>query len=164
MAQNTIRRLAASVLGAGESKIWFDPSEREKISEALTRDDVRALVKEGKIKAKPTRGVCRVRARKKQEGKRKGRHSGHGSRKGTRKARVDYKEQWIAKVRSQRKILATLMDSGVLERSSYKTLYLRVKGNSFKGKKNLINYIKENKLVTDENLNKALAPAPRKTK
>jgi len=163
MTQSTIRRLASSIIGVGQSKIWFDPLSNEKIGEALTRDDVRALIKEGKIVAKPTRGVCRIRARIRKEGKRKGRHSGPGSKKGTRKARSNPKELWIAKVRSQRRILSALINSKVLERANYRSVYLKVKGNSFKGKKNLINYLKENKMVSEDNLTKILT-SPTKSK
>ena len=159
MAQSTIRRLASSILGVGESKVWFDPQSSDKIDDALTRDDVRALIKDGKITAKSTRGVCRVRAKEKKEGKRKGRHSGPGSKKGTKKARTDPKGQWIAKVRAQRKILSTLVESNVIDRKNYKSVYMKVKGNSFKGKKNLLNYLKENKLVSEDNLKKALMPS-----
>jgi len=164
MTQATIRRLASSVLGVGESKIWFDPSAKDKISEALTRDDVRALIKEEKIKAKPTRGVCRARAKKRQEGKKKVRHSGAGSKKGTKKARSNPKELWIAKVRLQRKIIATLVGQGDLEKSNYRSLYLKVKGNSFRGKKNLFNYLVENKLVSEDKIKKAFANGAKKSK
>lgn len=143
-------------MGVGESKIWFDPAAKDKLTEALTRDDVRALIKDGVIKAKPKRGVCRVRARERHEGKKKGRHSGHGSRKGTKNARNNPKEQWIAKVRAQRKIIALLAEAGSLDRSNYRAVYMRIKGNSFKGKKTLLNYLKENNFVSEEQLNKTL--------
>jgi ribosomal protein L19E len=66
-------------------------------------------------------------------------------------------------VRSQRKILSVLAAAKVLERANYRSVYLKVKGNSFKGKKNLINYLKENKMVSEDNLNKTLTP-PTKSK
>jgi large subunit ribosomal protein L19e len=164
MTQKTIKRLASSVLDVGESKIWIDPSSLEKVSEALTRDDVRALIKEGKIKAKPTRGVCRVRARLKQAGKKKGRHRGHGSRKGTRLARNNPKEQWIAKTRAQRSILRLISDDNAIDKTARKQVYLKIKGNAFKGKKNLVNYLVENKIVDEVSINKALNKKGAKSK
>ncbi|MFH1306454.1 MAG: 50S ribosomal protein L19e [Candidatus Micrarchaeota archaeon] len=149
MGQKTIKRLAASILGIGECKIWLSPTEGKKISEALTRDDVRTLIKDGVIKALPRRGVSRYRARLKEEAKRAGRRRGRGSRKGTKRARRNPKEFWMAKVRSQRKRLFSLVEKGELEKKDAKKVYLKIKGNSFKGKQQLVNYLKENNMLKE---------------
>ncbi|MFA5108435.1 MAG: 50S ribosomal protein L19e [Candidatus Micrarchaeia archaeon] len=150
MTDATIRRLAASIIGIGESKIWLDPNARDKISEALTRDDVRALIKDGVIKAMPRMGVCRLRARIKSEGKKVGRRTGHGSRKGSRSARQGPKSVWMAKVRAQRSLLSSLVAEGKLDKSHSKQIYMKIKGNSFRGRQNLVNYLKENDLIASD--------------
>jgi len=45
------RRLAAEILGVGESRIWIDPNPEytEDIEQALTRRDVESLIKRGII-------------------------------------------------------------------------------------------------------------------
>jgi len=45
----TVRRLAADILGVGENKVWISPEKISEVSSALTRDDVRALIKQGTI-------------------------------------------------------------------------------------------------------------------
>lgn len=147
MAQKTIRRLAASIMGVGESKVWFDPAKLANIQEALTRDDVRKLIADGTIKKIPLRSVSRFGARQRQLGKRVGRMRGHGNRKGTKAARSGGKSLWMARVRSQRRLLLSLVKDGKLQKNDARAVYMKIKGNSFKGKKNLSNYLVENKLV-----------------
>ncbi|MDE1797925.1 MAG: 50S ribosomal protein L19e [Candidatus Micrarchaeota archaeon] len=148
MGQHTIRRLAASVMGVGENRIWFDPANLGRIREALTRDDVRNLVKEGLIRAEPARGVSRFRARERQAGKRVGRRRGHGSRKGTSAARSPPKGVWMAKVRLQRKILRNLTANAEIKPEAVRSVYGMIKGNAFRGKGALAVYLKENDLLT----------------
>jgi large subunit ribosomal protein L19e len=148
MAQNTIRRLAATIMGVGENRIWFDPAQIGRILEALTRDDVRGLIKEGAIKAEPARGVSRFSARKRAEGKRVGRRRGHGSRKGTAAARAHPKTVWMAKVRLQRKILRNLSANSEIKPEGVRSVYGMIKGNAFRGKGALAVYLKENDLLT----------------
>ncbi len=150
MGNNTIRRLAADIMGAGESRVRFNPDEMARINEALTRDDVRALIKEGIIYALPVRGVSRAGARKRAEGKRVGRHSGHGRRKGTSAARGEPKETWMAKVRSQRKLLFKMRTDKAIAPDAVRKIYAMIKGNAFRGKNVMRNYLNENKLLTEK--------------
>ena len=147
MAMNTVRRIASDVIGVGENKIRFKPEANAKIGEALTREDVRALIKDGSIYFIAPRGVSRIRGREKQEQSRKGRRGGIGSRKGTHAARRSPKEHWIAKVRSQRKYLRALIAGKKLNEGASRKIYLMIKGNAFKGVKFLDTYLKDNKFV-----------------
>ncbi|MCX6772345.1 MAG: 50S ribosomal protein L19e [Candidatus Micrarchaeota archaeon] len=145
MAMNTVRRIAAQILSVGESKVKFSTEATSKIGEALTREDVRALIKDGSIYALQKQGVSRIRGRAKQEQARKGRRGGKGSKKGTHAARLHPKTAWIAKVRSQRKLLRSLIDNNKLADGSSRKIYLMIKGNAFKGVKVLETYLKDNK-------------------
>ena len=148
MAMNTVRRIAAQLLFVGESKIKFKNEAHSKIAEALTREDVRALIKDGSIYAEQKQGVSRIRGREKQEQSKKGRRGGKGSKKGTHAARQHPKTHWIAKVRSQRKYLRALIDGKKLAaEGSNRKIYLMIKGNAFKGVKVLETYLKDNKLL-----------------
>jgi ribosomal protein L19E len=62
MSLKTVRRLAARLLRAGESRIRIIDAKRA--SEALTGDDVRSLIAEGVIALEPPRGVRRVSRRR----------------------------------------------------------------------------------------------------
>jgi large subunit ribosomal protein L19e len=150
MAMNTVRRIASEILGVGESKVRFGTEASSKIGEALTREDVRGLIKDGSIYAISPRGVSRVRGRKKRGQIRKGRRSGAGSRKGTFATRVGEKSHWIAKVRSQRRFLRELMDGGRLKEGAARKIYKMVKGNAFKGVKMMETYLKDNKLMAEK--------------
>ncbi|HDD33891.1 MAG TPA: 50S ribosomal protein L19e, partial [Thermofilaceae archaeon] len=39
-----VRRLAAEILGVGESRVWIDPEKLERVETAVTREDVRRLI------------------------------------------------------------------------------------------------------------------------
>jgi ribosomal protein L19E len=84
----TQKRLAASVVGCGQRKIWLDPNEVSEISNANSRQTIRKLVADGLIIRKPVTMHSRARARDMIAAKRLGRHKGFGKRKGTADARM----------------------------------------------------------------------------
>ncbi|HIH16520.1 MAG TPA: 50S ribosomal protein L19e [Candidatus Diapherotrites archaeon] len=138
MQANKLRRLAASVLKCGKSKIWISPDALDRLKEAMTKEDVRLLIKDGVIRWKKESGHSRGRARVLQAKKRKGRKSGEGKRSGTKKARVKQRLRWIANVRAQRAVLRKLRAEDQLKGEfTYAKLYNMVKGGYFKGKKQL---------------------------
>ena len=145
MDLKTQHRLAADILKVGLGRVWMDSEALEEISGAVTRDDVRKLIKEGKIKAKQKRGISRYRARKLAAQRAKGRRRGHGSRKGAKYARYPKKQRWMSKIRAIRRRLKELRDSGKIDRSTYRKLYLLAKGGVFRSKGHVDFYIKEMK-------------------
>jgi large subunit ribosomal protein L19e len=146
MTLRTQRRLAAELLRAGENRIWIDPDAVDEVSEAVTRDDVRRLIKEGVIRARQKRGISSYRRRRLAEQKRKGRRKGHGSRKGSKYARYARKERWMTTIRALRRLLRELRDSGELSRSNYRRLYRMAKGGAFRSRAHLRSYIAEHGL------------------
>src|SRR5512135_3559004 len=102
------RRIAAAVLKCGVHRVWFDPDQMTEIENAISREDMRKLVDDGVIKARPKKGVSRGRARiaKRAYGHRKG----VGRRKGAAGARTPSKRVWIQKIRAIRKVLVELRD------------------------------------------------------
>ncbi len=145
MSVRTVRRIASQLLKVGENKVVIKPGNESRINETLTREDVRALIKEGIITKKEVRGVSRARARKHAEQRKKGRRKGPGNRKGRRKG-ID-KKVWMARVRAQRRLLREIEDSlipGVRRR-----LYYMIKGGMFKSKAALLNYVKENGMLKE---------------
>ncbi|MCS7140219.1 MAG: 50S ribosomal protein L19e [Candidatus Nezhaarchaeota archaeon] len=145
MNLSIIKRLAAEVLGIGESRIYIDPSRLEEAASAITKDDVRKLIEDGVISIKPVKGTSRVRARLRHIKKRKGLRRGEGSRKGSR-ASMD-KDLWIARVRALRQLLRYLRDKRMIDRKTYRRLYRMVKGGAFHSKSHLKAYIKEHGLL-----------------
>lgn len=134
----TQKRLASDILGCGEDRVWFDPNSQDDISEAITRDEIKDLIDEGKINRKPKKGVSRGRARK---------HSrqGPGSRKGKKGARSGKKKEWISKIRALRKELKKMREEDEITPSQYRKLYRKAKGGEFNSIRQMKGY-KEKRL------------------
>lgn len=147
MSMKTVKRLASRILNIGINKIWISPMDTEKVENALTTDDVRALTEEGIVTKKLKKGVSRARARKKHIQKKKGRRRGTGSIKGGVKARAKPKTLWMARVRSQRKILTGLYKEKQIGSLDRRKVYYMIKGGYFKSKKALNNYLEQNKML-----------------
>lgn len=139
------KELASNVLGVGIKRISMNPEETEDISQAITREDIRTLVGEGKIIVKPKKGISRGRWKKIETQKKKGRRKGHGSRKGTKNARVPKKKRWMQKIRAIRDELKELRDKRKLTKGSYQKLYLQAKGGLFHSRRHMREHIKKSK-------------------
>jgi len=137
------RRLAAEVLGVGEKRIWInpDPQYREEIESAVTRRDVMALVKRGIIRVLPARGIHGHASKVRHEQRKKGRRRGYGKRKGHATARRDPKEDWMHRIRKMRRYLRYLRDKGVIDRRTYRRLYMLAKGGTFRDLASLRRYM-----------------------
>ncbi|MBS3062095.1 MAG: 50S ribosomal protein L19e [Candidatus Diapherotrites archaeon] len=145
MELQKIKRLAATVLKTGERNVWMNPDETKRISEALTKEDVRQLITEKLIKKTKTQGHSRGKARILKAKKKKGRKRGYGKRRGTKKTRMDKKAQWISMVRGQRRYLRELREKKSISKEMYTRIYTLIKGGYFKGKRQIELFVKENK-------------------
>ena len=140
------KRLAAQILKASENDIWLDSNRLDEIKEAITNADIKSLIKDKAIKAKKRRGISRYRIRKRNSQKSKGRRHGAGSIKGGKHARLTQKEGWINHIRVQRAFLQSLRDEGIVDKSSYRSLYMKSKGGFFRSKRHIKIYMQEHGL------------------
>ncbi len=141
------KRLSAQLLKVGINKVWFDPTRLDEIKEAITKADLKSLVNNSVIQAKPTKGVSRFRARKKKLQKRKGRQKGPGSRKGKKTARLPRKKAWVSLVRTQRNFIKLLKDKKLITVQVYRRLYKKVKGGYFRSRRHIKLFLTEHNLI-----------------
>lgn len=138
------KRLAADLLECGIHRVKFDPEKLEEVSEAITREDVRRLIKDGVIWKEQEKGISRARVRARKS-RRKSR--GSGSREGGKYSRISKKEQWMMKVRAQRRRLKELRDRGLITKTTYRKVYMMVKAGAFKSVAAMIEYLAQNNLI-----------------
>lgn len=131
------RRMAAELLKVGLNRVQFNKDRLSDASEALTREDIRSLIRNGVITIRPEKSTSRYRARVRLAQKRKGRHKGPGRRKGSKNARRHGKESWIKKVRALREELTKLKEEKKIGKDQYRRLYLQIKGNLYHSRRHL---------------------------
>ncbi|MBW3004728.1 50S ribosomal protein L19e [Candidatus Woesearchaeota archaeon] len=141
------KRLAAEMMKCSPNRVHFNPERTSDVKEAITKADIRGMIKQGVITEKKIKGISRVRARKIKVQKRKGRQRGSGSRKGKFTARAKPKTVWMNAVRAQRKFLKELKDKDLLTPGSFWDLYRKSKGGFFRSVRHIKLFIKEKGMV-----------------
>ena len=137
MKIESARKIASEFLNVGVSRVWISPEAKERIKNAMTREDIKALIKEKLIKKKPG-FKSRARARVLEQKRKKGRRKGRGSKKGTQKARINPKRQWIKTIRAIRRLLRKLKEEKKLSKEEYRKHYLYAKAGKYRSKAALL--------------------------
>lgn len=142
------KRVASELLNRGENAIRMRPDSMEEIGKAITRDDVRKLIKDGSIVAlKPKHELYpRVVEEKRKRGK--------GKRKGSANARRG--RTWEKKIRSQRLVLRRLKEINKIDNVMFKRYYLLIKGNAFPDKRSLLLHLSDDGIKLSEEETKQL--------
>ena len=132
------KRMAAQILSkkegrtVGVHRVWINPDYLDEVSTAVQKNEIRQLIEDGLIKARPIKGISKGRARKAAEQKAKGRRKGPGSRKGSRNSRDPKKNRWMRLIRAQRRVLKDLRGDETLTPSEYRYYYRKAKGGSYR--------------------------------
>lgn len=146
MEAKQIKRLAASLMNVGETRIRI--TDMKRAAQAMTRDDLRLLIKQDVVTKVPETGTSRGRAKVLQEQRKKGLRKGAGKRRGTAKARTPPKKAWMKKIRGLRTRLCIIKPA--LQPGAYRKLYKMAKGGYFRDKAHLMLYVREKNLLTQK--------------
>jgi large subunit ribosomal protein L19e len=138
------KRLAAELLKVGTTRIWVDPEDTDRVSSAITRNEIRKLIHEGSIRKLPQAGISRGRKRIRKQELQAGRHKGPGSTKGSG---AYSKRRWVIRIRSIRRRLRSLRDRRFITTQIYRKLTLMAKGGTFRSAAHLDEYIDTHKLA-----------------
>ena len=144
---STQRRIAADVLDCGIDRVWIDPENLDEVKLAMTKDDIRRLIKEGIIAKKQKKGISKARTKKLKEQKRKGKRKGPGSRRGAKGARTPKKRKWINTIRPLRRLLKEFRDNGTIDRKTYRRLYRMAKGGAFRSRNHMLLYMRDHGIL-----------------
>jgi len=125
------KKLAARLLNVGVDRIMFDESRLDEIKEALTKQDIRDMIKSKAIIVREKRGRKKTvkRKTKRREGKRK-------------KVVKKRKREYIILVRKLRKVLKNLRKASIITKEKYNELRKKVKARAFRSKAHLMEAIK----------------------
>jgi len=140
------KRMAAEILGCGVNRVWVDPEAIDEVETAVTKEEIRRLIKERKIWKRPIKGTSHYRANIRAIKRRKGRQRGPGKKKGSKKTRMGATYVWVVRIRALRRILRALKYAGIITAHTYSKLRRMAKAGVFKSKAHIISYIKEHEL------------------
>ncbi|PIU22340.1 MAG: 50S ribosomal protein L19e [Candidatus Diapherotrites archaeon CG08_land_8_20_14_0_20_30_16] len=140
MNMKSARRIVARKRDVGISRLKVDSSALKKIKEAITGSDLETLMKDNVFTIKG-KGQSKGRARVLKAKKRLGRRKGKGTRRGTRNSRTKFHENWIKKVRAQRKYILELSKNKKIDKEKYRDLYKKIKGGFFRSKGHIDSYL-----------------------
>jgi len=143
------RRVASTILKCGINRVWIDPDKVDEVAKAVTRNDVKILIKGNVIKSKKAAGISRGRKKFQSKQKEKGRRRGHGSRKGAKYARLPRKERWINTIRPIRKYLKELRADKSINPRDYRKYYRKAKGGEFRNKHHLQTHLKSDNVLKE---------------
>ncbi len=124
------KMLASRTLGVGKQRVHFVASRINEIKDAITKQDIRDLVKEGAIVIKETKGRRKIQKRAKKRG------AGKVQLKVNKR-----KREYIVMTRKLRKYVANLKENGSINKEDYEDIRKKIRNRFFKSKANLKEYI-----------------------
>lgn len=124
------KALAARTLGVGKDRIILVDARKEEIKEAITKQDIRELHKDGAIIIKPVKGRRKVMKKSKKRGQ--------GN---VRKKVNTRKRDYIKLTRKLRAYVAELKKQGKISLSQFKEIRKRIRNKSFRSLSHLKEYL-----------------------
>ena len=126
------KELAKKTLGVGKHRLVFSQEGLSEIKEAITKEDIKTLYKEGIISIKPVKGRKKVVRRRTRRGP------------GKIKQKVNKrKENYVRTTRKLRAYLKELRSKNQVDHAMYKDIRKKIKMRFFKSKMYLQEYVKK---------------------
>jgi large subunit ribosomal protein L19e len=124
------KELAAKTLKVGKGRICFSIENLAEIKEAITKQDIRDLAKQGIIKIKLVKGRKKIKKRKTKRGP------------GKIKKRIKRRKQEYVKItRKLRGYIKELTKQEKIEKEEYRELRKKIRARTFKSKAQLKEYL-----------------------
>ena len=124
------KQLAAKTFGVGKARIAFVNERIEEIKEAITKQDMRNLQKDGAIIIKEIKGRSKNINKKKKKGM------------GNVRIKVNTrKRDYVILTRKLRKVLADKKSKGEIDRKEIKEIRKKIRNKMFKSKVHLKEYM-----------------------
>ncbi len=142
MSLKSQRRLAAQLMKVGTNRVWINPERTEDVEVAITRSEIRRLIREGIIRQSPAKGVSRARAKILHEKKKKGLRRGPGTREGSSRAKITKKDAWMLKIRALRRKLRDWKTNRIVAQENYRQLYRVASSGAFSSIADMERYAK----------------------
>ena len=133
MKLTTQKRIAADILEVGENKVLFDSLRLDEIKQAITKQDIRDLIKDRAIRIRPGTKKAKKERRKR---------TGAGRRKFRVKTR---KRDYINRIRKIRTYVRDQMNAGAIDKNMVNNVRKYAKAGQFKNLRQAKEYIKINK-------------------
>ena len=117
------KTLAAKTLGGGKERIVFLEPRLDEIKEAITKQDIRDLYKEGAIIIKTIKGRITKKKNK--------------SRRGYGKVKINVnkrKKNYVVLTRKFRGMVKDLLNKGIISKQDFVELRKKIKNKQFKSK------------------------------
>ncbi len=115
------KEIIAKMLGVGKGRVRFNHERITDIEDAVTKQELRSLIKDGAISILSVKG---------QTTKKEVKRRGYGSRKGKKTARMGKKERWVRQVRALRNYLRAV--KGQITNDKYWEAYRKIKGGEIR--------------------------------
>jgi len=154
MSIELTKRIAADLLERGVSSIKISDKGLAEAKKAITREDVRKLIKDGLIYAEAQKKNTSIYGKELKVKRAKGRRRGTGSKKGTRNARGGTPYQ--KRIRALRRLLLELKKDKTIDNEKFKIFYRLAKGGTFQNKASMLNHIRESGINIDDEKYKKL--------
>ncbi len=149
------KRLAAKAANVGLDRVVIQPTRVGDVKEAITKADIKSLIRDDAIQILPLKRPSGLRARLRHAQQKKGKRRGHGSRRGSAKTRLG--DIWPQRIRAMRKLLHNFRANGQITNKTYRDVYGKAKGGFFRDRGHILFYLKQNNLVVEARAGKPAA-------